>query len=571
MRYLALACDYDGTLASNERLSGAVITALQRLRSTGRRCILATGRTLEDLKRSCPELELFSAVVLENGAVVYWPATRELVELCQPVPPALTEHLKRQGVTPLTVGRRILATWRPREEQVLRGISELNLELQIVFNRQAVMVLPSGVNKATGLGWALGRLGLSFHEVVGMGSGDNDHSFLQACECSVAVASAVGSLRAAVDFTTRSAAEAGAVELIDELIADDLASRSPGGTGEALTLALLEDGSPVTFRAYGQNILISGRSGAGKSTFATGLIERFIERNFQLCIIDPEGDYGTLDQLVTLGTRSRAPLLEEVLDVLADPAMNVVVNLLGISLRERPDYFGQLVPRLLAMRARTGRPHWIVIDEVHHLFPAGWGLAGLTLPKVLGEAIFITHRPREVARSVLELADTLVVAGPLPELTLQEFATALDLAAPPLPSRPRQRGRDDVVIWQRSAAGELIEAKSVPARGERLRHLRKYAEGNLGHKSFIFRGPRGQLRLRAVNLASFCDLAAGVDEDTWRFHLHAGDYSRWLREAIKDDDLAREVADVEQTRGLTMAESVSRIRDAIDRRYILPA
>jgi hypothetical protein len=512
-------------------------------------------------------MDLFGAVVLENGAVAYWPATREIVDLCQPIPRALAELLAARGISPLLAGRRILATWRPQETALLQGISDLGLELQIVFNRQAVMVVPSGVNKATGLEWALRRLGLSFHEVVGIGSGENDHSFLAACECSVAVAGAVDSLENTVDFTTQAAGSAGVAELVEELIATDLSSRAPGGGGAVLTLAALADGTPVTFRAYGQNILVSGRSGAGKSSFATGLIERLIARQFQLCIIDPEGDYGTLDQLVTLGTRLRAPLIHEVLDVLSDPSVNVVVNLLGIPVADRPDFFGQLLPRLLAMRARTGRPHWILIDEVHHLFPSGWGLAPLTLPRTLGEVILITHRPQDVASALLVLVDTLVVVGPLPDVTVGEFAQTLGLPAPPLPSLPREQG--DVVIWERSAGRAPIQAKTVVAQAERLRHLRKYAEGNLGGKSFVFRGPRGKLRLRAINLGSFCELASGVDEETWLFHLHAGDYSRWIRDVIKDDDLAREVAAVEQSRELTVTDSVNLIRDSIDRRYML--
>ena len=76
---------------------------------------------------------------------------------------------------------------------------------------------------------------------------------------------------------------------------------------------------------------------------------------------------------------------------------------------------------------------------------------------------------------------------------------------------------------------------------ERLRHLRKYAEGNLGPQSFFFRGLGAKMNLRAQNLTAFCELAAGVDDDTWLFHLRTGDYSAWMRGVIKDDDLAREV------------------------------
>ena len=108
---------------------------------------------------------------------------------------------------------------------------------------------------------------------------------------------------------------------------------------------------------------MAGPSASGKSTFATGLIERLVHKSYQVCILDPEGDYSTLDDIVTLGSRLRAPLISEVLDVLQDPSVNVVVNLLGVELDDRPAYFAELLPRLLAMRARTGRPHWLVVTR----------------------------------------------------------------------------------------------------------------------------------------------------------------------------------------------------------------
>jgi hypothetical protein len=113
--------------------------------------------------------------------------------------------------------------------------------------------------------------------------------------------------------------------------------------------------------------------------------------------------------------------------------------------------------------------------------------------------------------------------------------------------------------------------KVIPARADRLRHLRKYAEGNLGPKSFVFRGPEGKLRLRAQNLVSFCDIAAGVDDGTWSFHLRRGDYSRWFREVVKDDDLAREVAAIEKADRIPSDESRRLVRDVVDRRYMLPS
>ncbi|MGH3638021.1 MAG: HAD-IIB family hydrolase [Mycobacterium sp.] len=569
MRYLALAADYDGTLVGSGALSAEVEEALERLRSSGRRVVLVTGRTFEELEAACASMALFDCVVLENGAVLYSPSTRQTTVLCPPRSPELARERARRGVEPIITGQAIVATRRPHEIAVLETIRDLGLELQIIFNGGAVMVLPSGVNKGSGLQAALREIGLSTHEIVGVGNAENDHSFLEICECSVAVDNAVAALKAKVDFCTRGSDGSGVAELIEELITTDLSGRTPGGTGDLVELAVRRDGTPVTFPPYSCNILVSGPSGTGKSTFATGLIERLIDRSYQLCIIDPEGDYSTLDEIVTVGSRVRAPHIGEILERLRDPEAQVVVNLLGMPLRERPDFFSQLFPRLQALRARTGRPHWLLIDEVHHLLPAQWGFAPSTLPQRLGETILITYRPGEVSPSILAMMDTAVAVGPSPEATLGEFAAALGMAPPR--AAVADTNRNEVVVWQRSAGGDPFTAAMVPARSERLRHLRKYAEGNLGPQSFFFRGPGALMNLRAQNLFSFCEIAAGVDDDTWLFHLRRGDVSEWLRRVIKDADLAREVVAVEHASHLDSTESRRLVRDAIDRRYMLPA
>lgn len=104
----------------------------------------------------------------------------------------------------------------------------------------------------------------------------------------------------------------------------------------------------------------------------------------------------------------------------------------------------------------------------------------------------------------------------------------------------------------------------------RRRHVRKYAEGMLiPERSFYFRGPEGKLRLRAHNLVLFVELAAGVDDDTWLFHLRNGDYARWFEAEIGDRDLADEARRV-ASEELSAEDSRARIREAIEKRYTAP-
>src|ERR1700747_1762040 len=161
MRYHVLATDYDGTLAEQGTVGLATLALLERIHASGRKLILVTGREIGDLLRVFPDVAIFDLVVAENGAVVYNPATRDTRDLAERPPAAFVEQLRQRGVQPLSVGRVIVATWQPHEAEVLEAIRTLGLELQVSFNKGAVMVLPSGINKAVGLRAALGQLGLS--------------------------------------------------------------------------------------------------------------------------------------------------------------------------------------------------------------------------------------------------------------------------------------------------------------------------------------------------------------------------------------------------------------------------
>lgn len=222
MRYIALAADYDGTIALDGRVDESTLLVLRRVRASGRRLVLVTGRELEDLARVFPQLDMFDRVVAENGAVVCDPATATTRVLGQPPPPAFVHELERRRVTPLSTGHVIVATWEPHETTVLEVIRDLGLELQVVFNKGAVMVLPTGINKATGLQDALADLGISLRNTVGIGDAENDQAFLAACECAVAVANALPAVKQRVDLVTAGGHGVGVAELADLLIRDDL-------------------------------------------------------------------------------------------------------------------------------------------------------------------------------------------------------------------------------------------------------------------------------------------------------------------------------------------------------------
>ncbi|MEO7774770.1 MAG: HAD-IIB family hydrolase, partial [Steroidobacteraceae bacterium] len=280
MRYLALAADYDGTAATDNRLSDSTVAAIERLRTSGRRIVLVTGRRVCDLLPVCPRVALFDLVVAENGAVVYDPRRREEILLAAPLPARFVERLRERGVQPLEIGSVIVATHAPHAAVLCDVIRELGLEIQAIFNRSAVMALPPGINKATGLQFALRKLGLSRHEAVAIGDAENDHSLLKGCECGVAVANAVPSLKKIASFVTGGANGNGVAELIDELIANDLHRMEGRLERNLLLIGKQTDGKAVRISPYGRNILIAGPSGSGKSSLAAGLVERLIDKAY---------------------------------------------------------------------------------------------------------------------------------------------------------------------------------------------------------------------------------------------------------------------------------------------------
>src|SRR4051812_9956933 len=326
VRFVALACDYDGTLATDGQVGDDVLAALNAVRASGRRLVLVTGRELDELQQAFARLDLFDQVVGGNGALLYDPTTRQEQTLADRPSDAFIAALRARGVQPISVGRVIVATWHPHEQIVLDEIREQGLELQVIFNKGAVMVLPSGVNKSSGFQAALKTLGLSAHNAVGIGDAENDHAFLSLCECAVAVANALPTVKEHADLVTEGDHGAGVIELIDKLLADDLASLEPDLARHRLLLGARADGSEVRLPPYGPTVLSAGPSGSGKSTAATGLVERLAEQGYQFCLLDPEGDYEAFAGAVVLGDSQRPPSLDELVQILAEPGQNVIAN-----------------------------------------------------------------------------------------------------------------------------------------------------------------------------------------------------------------------------------------------------
>jgi hydroxymethylpyrimidine pyrophosphatase-like HAD family hydrolase len=568
----AFATDYDGTIADANRVAAPTARALERVRASGRKLLLVTGRMLADLRGVCPDLDrMFDAVVAENGALVYFPDRRELRTLGDPPEPALVDALRRRGV-PFDLGAAILATDAQFAEPALAAIQETGVNRTPIFNKGALMLLPGGVTKGTGLAVALAALEISPHNMVGIGDAENDHAFLALSECAVAVADAVPALRERADYVTRAPSAAGVVEFIEEHLLHDLVALIPRLTRHHLPLGEQLDGAPVTVAAHGTRLLIIGPSGSGKSTLTGVLVERVVESGRTLLLLDPEGDYRTLSELERVvvfgGKGERAlPTADEVDQLLRQPAASLVLDLSAMSRSEKVAYATTVLATVAIVRSSLGLPHWLVVDEAHHVFPAEGSPAAELLRPGAESLALITLAATDLTASVRPLANVLAST----EVAAFRDGTRTVLAA---------RGGDAVVAVGEAALdrGEAALAWLEPVpravrfrvsrrRSQHRRHLRKYTEGELPpDRSFFFRGPTASLNLRAANLVRFVELAEGVDEATWAFHLERGEYSAWVREMIKDPELAAEIAAVERA-GLRPADARTRILEQLRHRY----
>jgi len=444
MRYTAIALDYDGTIAHDGVVPPHVLDGLRRLKATGRKLLLVTGRELDELLGIFPEIGIFDRVVAENGALLYRPESGERKALGDPPPEEFLACLRANGM-PLSVGHTIVATIRPHETFVLATIANLGLEHQVIFNKGAVMVLPPGCNKASGLKHALAELGLSPRNVVAAGDGENDHALLEMAEYSVAVANAIPTLKEAADRVTENHHGDGVLEIVAGLIEHDLAQMPPRKPRRTLCLGKDENGADVVLPRRRASILVSGEPG-DTHEFSIALLERLCKRGYQFCVLDTRGDYTQFKAAVVFGTLENPPAVEEVLTALEKPDVQTVVCLAAVPETERRAFVDRLLVPLRKLREATGRPHWILVDEAADLLAAS--AHAEDSPSAAAEnTIYVSADPAALAPDVLEAVHGVVACGHGAGAMIGAFAAAVSWGKPALPQRPAHE--HEAMVWFR--------------------------------------------------------------------------------------------------------------------------
>ena len=276
-----------------------------------------------------------------------------------------------------------------------------------------------------------------------------------------------------------------------------------------------------------------------------------------------------LTRQASSGTANAPPEPEEILGLCEDPYHHIVVNMVGVRRNHRPDYFEELLPRILELRRRLGHPHWIIVDEAHHVIPSSRASSTELLPEDISGFMFITVELDHILPAILPRIDILLAVG-------NESRSIVEKVGNMTGSEPPRLDRNDLaapaIFWSLKDDGVATRfTPSLPSI-EKQRHILKYAKGDLpAESSFYFKGPGNRLNIRVQNLMLFIQIAQGIDEETWLYHLRSGDYSRWFREGIKDNELAEMTEEIENDPEISPSESLDQIKTLIEDRYTLPA
>jgi hypothetical protein len=418
----------------------------------------------------------------------------------------------------------------------------------------------------------LAELGVSHHSTLAVGDAENDHALLEACELGVAVANAVPSLQAAADIVLKEPAGDGVLSLLrGSLVSGDLRVQPRRGR---LALGVREDGEPALVPGSRFNLLIAGGPASGKSYLAGLWIEQLVRKQYSVCVFDPEGDHAGLDEMrgvLAVGGVEPPPDPHHLDRLLRHRFGSVVLNLSLLSHREKARYFQAALPALMELRAQTGLPHWIVIEEADQML-AGAALPGGAEPGPAGFGL-VTYDPSRLAPEVLSAIDVVLAlrGGESWAGTPSRNRKAGDARV----EAPRPFDLESGTALLGDATGTAVFTPSARAHAH-VRHWHKYAKGTLPpERRFYFRDGGRLTGRSAESISAFHRQLGAAPASVLRHHLQAGDFSRWLSDSLADDELAASVRQIERwfrtTRDPGIDEARAALQRALERRYGCPA
>lgn len=556
-----MAFDFDGTLAVEGKVPVELVSALERCRDSGHALFLVTGRRYDSVPLG-PLAELFAGIVWENGAVLAHRASGELYLPFGQLHPRLLKALTDAGI-PFERGLAIAATWTPHEQAVWQVLGTHGGEASVEYNKGALMIVPPGTSKGTGLERLLALCGFSARNLAAFGDAENDLSMLNLAEVAVAVEDAILAVREMADVVAQGPGPAGVLAVLEQY---PLAGRYldvPLRRERRVLLGHDDAGHAVTLpasRLAGRNLGVFGDSGTGKSWMVGLLAEGLHHEEYQVLLIDPEGDFRGLRVLPRFlaleGDAHSLPAPPAVAALLDSAGLSVVLDLSRYPVPLRSGYLAELIRVLRPLRERKYRPHWIVLEEAQQfLLPDGGEVTEGLLPLLEGGGwAFVSYRPDRLGPAVLRSVHQCL----LTRMTGAEAARAVQECC-------ETCGAGDVNIAELPSGsallcgGPIVRLRPAIRRVPHTRHHYKYLDVPLSpEKRFRFGDAQSSLGKEAASLYELLHLLPSLPMASLEYHDQRQDLVRWVEGALGDQELAARLRKLSnrQLRGEELREAL---------------
>ncbi len=535
-----MAFDFDGTLAVNGDVPPELEAALEQCRDSGHILFLVTGRRYETVQLGYLG-SLFAGIVWENGAVLSHTASGETYLPFGQLDARLLKAIEEAGI-PFERGLAIAATWTPHDRALWHILSSHGGSTSIEYNKGAVMVLPPGATKGSGLERLLALCGLSPRNLAAFGDAENDLSMLTLAEVSVAVGDAVPAVIETADVLAAAPGPQGVLEILNEYPLGGKFLDIPLKRERPVLLGQTEAGAVVNIpasRLAGRNLGVFGNSATGKSWMVGLIAEGLHHEDYQVLLIDPEGDFRglrVLPRFVSVsGDRATLPPPSAVVSLLDEGGVSLVLDLSQYPISMRSRYIVDLIRTLRPVRDCKFRPHWIVLDEAQEFLFEGSEVTTLLQPLLeTGGWAFVSYRPDRLSPSVLTSLQHLL----LTKLTDSQIGDCLKKHCAIC---SLQGARLDQIPMGSAllCGGELVRMRPAIRRVPHVRHLYKYLDTPLPHgKRFAFRTDKGYLGIEAASLFELSSLIQTLPLESLEYHDRREDFVKWADWTLGDGGLA---------------------------------
>jgi hypothetical protein len=343
-----------------------------------------------------------------------------------------------------------------------------------------------------------------------------------------------------------------------------------------LLLGYLEDGREFSLAIRGRNVLVAGDAKSGKSWIAGLLCEQLILHGYCVCVIDPEGDYGSLEGLpgvTVFGREDPPPTPRELLRALRYPDRSVVIDLSQLAQDEKLEYIRAVLPALNVLRRRTGLPHRILLDEAHYYIHDVD--AGPLLDFERNGYIIVTYCASRLPKTLLAASEVMIVtceSNPAEMEALREGCLKcgdVDAGHWAILSHLKV-GQAIALPITEEASGELKLFTIAPRLTPHVRHREKYVDVPVSaHRAFVFNG-NGRSAHRIRTLRQFVSELESSPKALLDGYINRSDFSRWIGDVFGDRALADELRELEaRYRSGSRQETLAEMANAVRGRYDL--